>query len=417
MRARTMLAKWFGRHGFVLSIGSLAVLLSQQSASAALPAALVAATAKGASLSALGQPIVASVMATHVVALSKGVLKSMFFTTLKGTAAADSSHRLPLASLPTGSSTGCRRPSGPQTELQTLPIARLPESLELLAKYEKTLVPYNRMKGLWTYTVSVWQAGEKPQLKDKAQECSVLRDGGRARLVKKTTGGERKTPRLWEELLQTGNHWVAASNDSDVMTGKLETSADDLPERVGLPRSSPGFGVIDGKSIPAFLHKSQLSVQAETLDGNACFALRGVRDDRDITVWVDPALNYVARRVLFNKRSTPADMTIRTCQFDVKRFEKRASGPVVMEATNTLTIGPQPIFRSVGFAKVVNGKTVIETPLLPAKGEDGKILMQPARYCRWEVHTVACDLDPHFQDADFRMTVPIKNGTRISMSN
>ena len=210
---------------------------------------------------------------------------------------------------------------------------------------------------------------------------------------------------------------MAASNDSDVMTGKLETSADDLPERVGLARSSPGFGVIDGKSIPAFLHKSQLSVQAETLDGNACFALRGVRDDRDITVWVDPALNYVARRVLFNKRSTPADMTIRTCQFDVKRFEKQASGPVVMEATNTLTIGPQPIFRSVGFAKVVNGKTVIETPLLPAKGEDGKILMQPARYCRWDVHTVACDLDPHFQDADFRMTVPIKNRTRISMSD
>ena len=108
-----------------------------------------------------------------------------------------------------------------------------------------------------------------------------------------------------------------------------------------------------------------------------CFAW-GPRD-RDITVWVDPALNYVARRVLFDKRSTPSDPTIRTYQFDVKRFQYEASGPIVTEATNTLTIGPQPIFQSVGYVKVVNGKTIIETPLLPAKGADGKIIMQPAR--------------------------------------
>jgi hypothetical protein len=210
---------------------------------------------------------------------------------------------------------------------------------------------------------------------------------------------------------------VAASNDNDVMTGKLETDDDDLPQRLSLARSSPGFGIIDGNSIPAFLRKSKLSVQSATLDGTACLVLRGVRDNRDITVWLDPALNYVARRVLFDKRSTPSDLTIRTYQFDAKRFQYEASGPIVAEATCTLTIGPQPIFQSIGYVKVVNGKTIIESPLLPAKGADGKIIMQPARCCRWEIHTVACDRDPHFRDADFRMTVPIKNGTRISMSD
>ncbi|HUE13456.1 MAG TPA: thioredoxin family protein, partial [Planctomycetaceae bacterium] len=220
-----------------------------------------------------------------------------------------------------------------------------------------------------------------------------------------------------KEFLRTGKHWVAASNDSNVVMGKLETSEDDLPERVGLARSSPGFGVIDGKSIPAFLRKSKLSVQAETLDGNACFALRGVRDDRDITVWLDPALSYVARRLQFNKRSTLSDPTIRTCQFDVKRFQNQASGPVVAEATCSLTIGPQPIFQSVSYAKVVNGKTVFENPLIPAKDADGKSLMQPAQYIRWEIHTVVCDLDPHLKDADFRVTVPIKDGTRVSLSD
>ena len=188
------------------------------------------------------------------------------------------------------------------------------------------------------------------------------------RLLEKTTGGKRQTPRLWEELLQTGKHWVAASNDNDVMTGKLETDDDDLPQRLSLARSSPGFGIIDGNSIPAFLRKSKLSVQSATLDGTACLVLRGVRDNRDITVWLDPALNYVARRVLFDKRSTPSDLTIRTYQFDAKRFQYEASGPIVAEATCTLTIGPQPIFQSIGYVKVVNGKTIIESPLLPAKG-------------------------------------------------
>ena len=69
MRARAILARWFGRQGLVLSAESLAVVLSQQSASASLPATLVASTAKAASLSALGHAISASVIAPHVTAL------------------------------------------------------------------------------------------------------------------------------------------------------------------------------------------------------------------------------------------------------------------------------------------------------------------------------------------------------------
>jgi RNA polymerase sigma factor (sigma-70 family) len=416
MRARAILARWFGRQqGLVLSAGSLAVVLSQQSASATLPTTLVASTSKAASLSALGHAISASVIAPHVAALATGVLKSLYFTTLKNAAAAL------VVLIAIGVAAGglvhwLQAAERPARELQEQPIAKLPEPLDLLAKYETTLAPYTRMKGIWTWNTYVWQPGEKPQPKDEVEECSVLLDRDRTRLFYKTTGGGRKVPRLWEEFLEKGKGSVCASNDNDVVTAQLNVSEENFLERIGVVRSSPGFGVIDGKSIPAFLHKSKLSVQTETLDGNACFALRGVRDDCDITIWLDPTLRYSARRVLFHKRSAPSDATIRTCQFDAKRFQHQANGPVVDEATCTLTIGPQPIFQSVGVSKVVKGKTVIEYPLLPAKDADGKIIMQPARCCRWEIHTVACDLDPHLKDADFRMTVPIKNGTRVSMS-
>jgi hypothetical protein len=286
-----------------------------------------------------------------------------------------------------------------------------------VTSFERSLVPYNRMKGTWIVNVYDWKPGEEPRRRDQVEECTVLRDGDRARLFYKTIGGKRKTPRLWEELLHKGQASLRASNDSNAVAGRLNVSEEDFLGRFGVPRSSPGYGLVDGKSIPAFLRKSNLSVHADTLDGSACFALRGVRDECDITVWLDPALDDVARRVLFNQRSSPSDPTTRTSRFDVKQFQQRAGRPVVAEATFTLTTGPQPMFRPILFTKVVNGKTIVEHPLIPAKREDGETIMVPAVRVRWEIHTVACDLDAHLNDADFRMSLPIEDGTPVSMSD
>jgi RNA polymerase sigma factor (sigma-70 family) len=415
-RARATLAKWFHRQGFLLSIGSLAVLLSQKSASASLPASLVASTAKAASLSALGQPIGGSVIAPQVSALANGVLKSMFFTTLKHAAAALIALISIAVAIP-GLVYWLQAAERPGRDQKTQQSVSLPEPLALLEKYERALVPYNRMKGIWTIHIYDWKPGQEPRLRDQVEECTVLRDGDRARLFYKTTGGKRKTPRLWEELLHKGQRSVRTSNDDNAVGGRLNVSEEDFLERFGVPRSSPGYGVVDGKSIPAFLRTSTLSVRADTLDGSACFALRGLLDECDITVWLDPALDYVARRVVFHKRSSPGDPTTRTSQFDVRRFQQRAGRPVVAEATSTSTIGPQPMFRPIAFTKVVNGKTIVESPLIPAKREDGETIIVPAVRLRWEIHTVACDLDAHLNDADFRMSLPIEDGTPVSMTD
>jgi RNA polymerase sigma factor (sigma-70 family) len=82
--ARTMLAKRLARSGLAVSGGALASLLSQQLASAAMPASLASNTITAASLFAAGQ---AAAVSANAVALAEGVLKTMLLTKLKFAAA------------------------------------------------------------------------------------------------------------------------------------------------------------------------------------------------------------------------------------------------------------------------------------------------------------------------------------------
>jgi RNA polymerase sigma factor (sigma-70 family) len=81
-RARVMLAKRLIQRGVTLSGGALAAILSQNIASAGVPASVVSKTIKVASLTAAGQATT-GVISAQVVALTEGVLKSMLLTKLK----------------------------------------------------------------------------------------------------------------------------------------------------------------------------------------------------------------------------------------------------------------------------------------------------------------------------------------------
>jgi RNA polymerase sigma factor (sigma-70 family) len=79
-RARVMLAKRLTQRGVAFSGGSVAAVLSAESASAA-PPALVASTIKAASLLAAGQA--AGVISAKVAALAEGTMTAMFVTKIK----------------------------------------------------------------------------------------------------------------------------------------------------------------------------------------------------------------------------------------------------------------------------------------------------------------------------------------------
>ena len=82
-RARTMLAKRLTRRGVALSGGALAAVLSQQAASAGVPASVVASTIKAASLLAAGKAAATGAISVKVAALTEGVMKAMLLTKLK----------------------------------------------------------------------------------------------------------------------------------------------------------------------------------------------------------------------------------------------------------------------------------------------------------------------------------------------
>jgi RNA polymerase sigma factor (sigma-70 family) len=81
-RAKVMLAKRLTQRGVTLSSGGLAVILSQNMASAGIPASVVSKTIKVASLIAAGQATT-GVISVKVAAFTEGVLKTMFLSKLK----------------------------------------------------------------------------------------------------------------------------------------------------------------------------------------------------------------------------------------------------------------------------------------------------------------------------------------------
>jgi RNA polymerase sigma factor (sigma-70 family) len=82
-RGRVMLAKRLARHGLAVSGGALGATLTQNGASAGMPAAVVSNTIKAACLFAAGPAVATSVISPQVAALTEGVLKSMLLSKLK----------------------------------------------------------------------------------------------------------------------------------------------------------------------------------------------------------------------------------------------------------------------------------------------------------------------------------------------
>ena len=78
MRARSILAKRLMRQGVALSAGTLAVLLSQKAASAAVPAALLSSTAKAAGAVVATSGVSTSAGGKTAATLVKGVVNSLY---------------------------------------------------------------------------------------------------------------------------------------------------------------------------------------------------------------------------------------------------------------------------------------------------------------------------------------------------
>jgi RNA polymerase sigma factor (sigma-70 family) len=85
-RGRVMLAKRLAPHRLAISGGALAAVLSQQVASAAVPASVVSSTIKAVTLFGAGQASAAAVFSAKAIVLTEGVLQTMVLNKIKVTA-------------------------------------------------------------------------------------------------------------------------------------------------------------------------------------------------------------------------------------------------------------------------------------------------------------------------------------------
>jgi Flp pilus assembly protein CpaB len=244
--------------------------------------------------------------------------------------------------------------------------------------------------------------------RNESEEWAVFRDHDRTRVIK-TTNSEKGV--VVFESIRQGKLLVSVFADGKVL-GWLQPSAQQDSNQLGGSLCSPCYGIVDQEWIPNFLRTANTSVEAETLEGHPLFRLRGLTMDAKIDVWIDPSLNYAARRIRFDKRASEADPGIRSGQFDATRFRLEKGHYVVTEATTTWTVGPQPIVSPLVVEKMVKGKRV--KTYLPATDMNGNILMDQRRYTE-KIMLRDIDFDPRWTDRDFQFSRPMTNGTRAEI--
>jgi hypothetical protein len=296
----------------------------------------------------------------------------------------------------------------------------------LLQAYEKTLVPYQRVKAKWVERFAKLNSVNEPEWLNRDDQWTIIRDGDRAKstltLTWKKTSAKSPPPPQWQECVwEKGKPLVSVhpprprlgpgDPNAPIVISDLQASAEDFMGHTGLGLCASRGKISDIKWIPAFLRGAKLSAGRDTLDGNAVDVLRGISDENEITLWLDPALGYIPRKVAYDKRSSALNSPPSVHVYEVRRFEERNGVWVPMEAIEKTQTPARPAI--VVATKVVNGKGVSE--FTPKKDEHGEIVMKPAITGLCEAKLVDIQFDPKFADEDFKISKPIPDGTKVSV--
>jgi len=309
-----------------------------------------------------------------------------------------------------------------------------PDPQFLLQAYETSLVPYERMKGKWRLTRPNYaeeiQRGGKTAVDHvgAVSETFIARDQKRLKTLTTRTDGQRNSPWDSERVAEAGKTSTSVFFDG-AMLGRLSTSRENFLFELSSPPAAPFcFGMVYGSlSSPEFLRTSPLSAEADVLDGHPVDVLCGATDTTHIKVWLDPALNHTARKLscirktpykntaelVFSPELLAMEPAQHTCEYVVKSFREVGGRHVPEKVTVTYASSASAVRDYTG--TIVNGRKVFE--VAAGKDEQGKIIMAPAATSSWELELLQIDFDPQLTDADFRISQPVPNGTRISMQD
>jgi RNA polymerase sigma-70 factor (ECF subfamily) len=232
-RARALLAGRLARRGVALPAATLAVLLSQQAASAGMPVSLIASTARAASVFAAGQGAAGAVVSARAADLTEGVLKTMLLTKLKIATAV----LVGLVALAAGASSGGsdRRAEASSPARGDRGVRAGSAETRGDAAGRKALGPREEMKrleGIWAIT-ALAEGAEQASPQDAAQNGD-----GMGRVVIR---GDRMTIKTHVKGSRSNNtfkFWVdptrSPRNIAMVRASEKSEDQDDLPILLGI---------------------------------------------------------------------------------------------------------------------------------------------------------------------------------------
>lgn len=280
-------------------------------------------------------------------------------------------------------------------------------------KYENALLPYERMKGIWTNQRHNWKFGKQEPWTGVTETWTVFRDRWRSKVLRTQSGGSGKPPRDYE-VVSLEKTWFGMF-PNDIVMSKQAASRKDFFERLCIPSPAPSYGIISQLWIPAVLRASQLSSEVKSVHGQPVHILRGVSDNAILTLWLDPTIGYAARKVLLSVVGDPQSPSY---EYTAETFRKVSGVFVPTEATLVQHLPSAPVFSTqLPFGRGMNDPGKTRSQFSPAKDKDGKVIMSPDFMNVNNIRLVSIDFEPTFAEGDFLISQPIQNETEVHVQD
>ncbi|MEZ6117654.1 MAG: hypothetical protein R3C28_13930 [Pirellulaceae bacterium] len=268
----------------------------------------------------------------------------------------------------------------------------------ILAAYEKSLSAYDCFHAEWLAKEFCGPEGkEKPT--GNSDAISMWRDGDLFRWTKTrvANSAESQSPRpigSYSEYIHDRPDRLLSIKSDGKLRCKTSAQLDfqhAVDERLASVPSSASFG-IEPFPIAAFLKTTNAKAVEDEIDGHAVVAIHGQDERARMSVWLDPKLNYAARRIRCQTLKEP-----------VRPGEEKRLVP-------GLYLFPTVEFKATNF--IQHGETHV--PSLARFSM--KKRNAPEMLAALEIRLLDINFAEKLTADDFKPTEPIKNGTLIGMT-
>jgi hypothetical protein len=298
---------------------------------------------------------------------------------------------------------------------------------QLMQKAEAYFMRFEHFRGTWIVTSStagseVRGEGKKWEILKDGRKVKVIAFGGTPPKFTLPPGAEKASKRELEQLREKHRRRYLTKEfitipgesnlrvyDRDVLLNEVDPTRETANRIIGKTPFALYYGYLEYEPILDLLKSLDLSAGVSELDGSEMHVLHGKARDGtlDIQVWLDPNLEYVIRKIEYQRRRSDPGVPDRYGKVIHKQtnFRKVDGVLIPMKAERTLIRPPMPTLFREGDNRVTR------------KDASGNVIMRPAHTTLVVQELQSFDYEPAFVAADFKPSVPIEEGAPVQMTD